>query len=258
MSKKLAVKGENTALAPVPEYLKNGTGRGMEKAEQKDIMLPRVKLLQALSPEVAEGGKQAGLIVESISGNPFVGDGKTLEFIPVTMFKNRTMFDGIGKEAVVSCTSLDNIKSSTGDICAECESSKWAEDKKGKRVPPACTEFYNFPIVILGGKKPIISVLNLASTKIKVARKLLTLVRHTGLDMFALKFKLSVVKETANSQTYYNFDVEGAGYPTESEYKFAEQFYEATKTKNVVVETESDTVAQTPAAGKNGKKHKAI
>jgi len=43
------VKKQATELA-APEYIKSGAGRGMENVDQKDILIPRVKLLQPLSP----------------------------------------------------------------------------------------------------------------------------------------------------------------------------------------------------------------
>lgn len=42
-------KPQSTAVA-VPDYIKTGTGRGNEAVEMADVVIPRIEVVQALSP----------------------------------------------------------------------------------------------------------------------------------------------------------------------------------------------------------------
>lgn len=236
-------KKKSTALAKtgnsdlaLPDYIKTGAGRGMENVDQTDILLPRVKLLQQMSPEVQDGDMKAGQLVNSISGQ-LIGDGEEVEFIAVAHFKSRILFEGIGAEAKIICSSPNGLKNMEGINCLTCEKSQWPDEKEaenrrknGLRLGPECVQFYNFPVLLLTGNgQPEIAGLSMSRTKIKVAKKLLTLVRHAGagIDIFGLKFKLTTVKESSANRTYHNFDITRVGYPSKKEYEFAEKFYEA-------------------------------
>jgi len=83
--------------------------------------------------------------------------------------------------------------------------------QKGASIVPACQLVYNFIVLVLGGKQIEIALLGMGGTKIKTAKTLLTLARHTGKDLFALKFKLYSIGDKGPKGSYYNYAVEGAG-----------------------------------------------
>ena len=260
MAKKTDLAKAPAADLAIPEHLRNGKQRGMEKVDATDTLLSRVALLQPLSPEVVSGDKVAGTMVDSITGELLGDDGKEISFTAVTHYKSRIMFDGVGKEATMECSSLDGTKSTKGELCLSCEHAQWATDQKGNSVKPPCTIFYNFPIVILGGKTPVIMGLSMSRTKIKTAKKFLTLIRHAGptMDMFGMKFKLIVVKETSNNKTYFNFDVVPDGYTSKEEFTFAEQFYNVLQKSTVKIETEADPATAEETADEAPKPAKTV
>ena len=49
----VAVKADNTAAA-VPSFMQNDAGKGLVDVSAADMEIPRIKLLQALSPELTE------------------------------------------------------------------------------------------------------------------------------------------------------------------------------------------------------------
>src|SRR3990167_7619408 len=58
--------------------------RGFEGGvEKEDLIIPRAKLLQAMSPEMQEGGFTVGEIINSLT-KEYLAE----EFIPIFMFKN--------------------------------------------------------------------------------------------------------------------------------------------------------------------------
>lgn len=229
----------------VPAYLQKKPGeaaRGFENVRKEDLQLPRLKLLQALSPEVAAGKGQPGDIVNSLSDTNY---GKELTFIPILSTYSRVWWEGKERDADILCSSDDGlvpsprVENPPAETCAECPNSKFTE-KAGKELPPACTEFYNFP-VLAAGKEP--AGLAFSRSKITVAKKLMSKAVYAGkgMDLFALKFKLRSKLEKGSKGDYFNFDIVGCGYATEVEYKAAESFYQTLKNKLVTIHQESTT-----------------
>src|SRR3990167_3555991 len=63
--------------------------RGFESGvEKEDLIIPRAKLLQAMSPEMQEGGFRVGQIINSLTKEEL-----NEEFIPIFMFKNWIRFN---------------------------------------------------------------------------------------------------------------------------------------------------------------------
>src|SRR3972149_1970003 len=83
MANELAGKAES-ALAACSRQ------RGFESGiTQEDLIIPRAKLIQALSPEISEGlGVKPGDIINSLTKEVLPD-----EFIPVFMFKNFIRFN---------------------------------------------------------------------------------------------------------------------------------------------------------------------
>src|SRR3990167_1466987 len=63
--------------------------RGFEtESGREDLIIPRTKLLQALSPEVVDGDMKAGFIINSLTKEILPA-----EFIPVFVFKEYLRFN---------------------------------------------------------------------------------------------------------------------------------------------------------------------
>ena len=218
----------------VPSYLvKPGqVQRGFENVKKDDLQLPRLKLLQALSPEVEDEKGKAGDIINSLSDENY---GTELSFIPILQSYSRVYWASKEKDAEILCSSNDGIVPSPAieeppaKTCEACPNSKFIEDEG-----PVCTEFYNFPVLV-NGKEP--AGLALSRTKISVAKRLISKAMYAGkgLDLFSMKFKLRSKKVTGEKFSYYNFDVVGAGFVTEVEFKAAESFYNSIRNKFVTI-----------------------
>jgi len=239
-------KKEEKSLVPatsskdltVPDYLKREeTGRGLENVDKTDLVLPRIKLLQPLSPEVTGEEKkgEAGHLFNTLTMQDY---GASLIFIPVTHFKSRIHWlpreDGGG----ILCSAQDGLHQTTsGDVgiglCTDCELAKWHNDAENKA--PECTIYYNFAIIVEGETTPV--ALSMERTKIKAAKKLLSLASLAGkLDMFGKKYKITTVKEKNKKGVWYNYAIEPVGYVTAKEFKIAETTYESLKNLTVTIE----------------------
>ena len=99
----LQTQPQNTTLEPAPDYLKKGK-RGFEDTVQSDVMIPRLALAQALSPQVTEGDPRripdlvAGDLFNSVTGQRY---GKRvyvqlLRKMPLRAMEFRSVDDGGG------------------------------------------------------------------------------------------------------------------------------------------------------------------
>jgi len=245
----LAVKeaaGQELELSKeVPAYLMKKDGeaaRGFENVRKEDLQLPRLKLLQALSPEVADGKGKAGDILNSLSDQNY---GNELTFIPIISSYSRVYWESKERDAEILCSSDDGlvpsprVENPPAESCATCPNSKFQKDKKtGKENPPLCTEFYNFPVLV-NGREP--AGLAFSRSKINVAKRMMSKAVYAGkgMDLFGLKFKLRTKSERSSKGDYFNFDIVGLGYASEAEYKEAESFYNSLKNKLVTIHQEA-------------------
>jgi len=217
----------------IPDYLRKGIGRGMEQVQKEDILLPRIKLLQALSPEVVDLEQKNGTMSNSVTNENY---GAELLFIPVLHWKSRIYFEGIGQAAKILCASQDGltptVPSEYAKVCLECLMGKWNDAAKTKKdQAPKCNIFYNF-IILLPEYAMTPIALSLGRTKIKIAKKLLSTARYIGggkLDLFALKFKLGVKIESSDSGPFNNFTLINSGFATEKEYNQGKNMYQSMK-----------------------------
>ena len=79
MSKNVAKKKDNAVGAVVPDYLRDYAGEGTELVGDLAVV-PRLKLLQGLNPEVIEDGMPVGEFFHTIAELPL---GDTLTMVPV-------------------------------------------------------------------------------------------------------------------------------------------------------------------------------
>jgi len=238
-NKEMVVK-EGNSFALLPDYIRKSAGRGMEGVSREDLVLPRIKLLQVLSPEFSEGKGKPGEMVNSLTGENY---GTEMIFIPVLHYKNRFLFGERTPGAQILCGSDDGILPNTqyGPVkskeCVECPLQGWTEGKKGEPQRPECALFYNF-VILKDGKTPI--GLSLGSSKIKVAKKLLSTVRYLGpnLDLFSLKFVLKTRLEKTGKGEFFNFVIDPRGFASKEEFAFAAEVYASLSKVKVSIERE--------------------
>ena len=214
MKKDLAEKAQN---AVVPKS--GASARGYEDTENTDFIIPRVELLQALSPAVVDGVGRPGQIVNSISKDLI----DNLEFVPV--FLKKTYIRWIPRD------EGGGMVYQTDDPQDErvIQDSVWVNDN-----PPTCTAYLNFMCLFEGMEAPII--LSFAKTGYKIGRKLLSMAKMTGLDMFASRYLLGSELVKGDTGPYHQFTVKKVG-PTPSEtFAIAEKMYETFSEKKIIID----------------------
>lgn len=194
--------------------------RGFEGGlTQDDLIIPRTKLIQALSPEITEGlGVRPGAIINSLTKEVLPD-----EFIPIFMFKNYIRFNPRSK--------ADPLFDSAFEPGAVIWKSTDPEDPKvvaetrfgpnGEK--PIATTFLNFFSCFPGVAMPVI--VSFSKTSYKAGRQLLSLAKFCGGDMFSRKYRLASLMETNDIATYAVFKVAPAGASSPEEYKLCERLW---------------------------------
>ena len=210
-------------------------GRGFENIDRKDILLPRVKLLQPLSPEVTgDAGMKAGTILVNLTNKNL---GTEIIITPILHFRSRIKWLNKDDGGGIECSSPD-AKKPLGEIfsteCGTCEAKDWNNDaKKEKDQQPSCTLYENFLVLVGDAREPVL--IPMERTKLKVARKFYSMGALKGGDMWDWQYKISVTKEKNEAdQTYYNYVVTDLTKATpDDRKKYCESIWKSLSTKTL-------------------------
>lgn len=217
----------------LPAHLRdvsNQPARGSEQAGTDDITIPRIALVQALSPQIDDTdpayieGVKAGDIINSLTGENY---GKELTIIPIYFNKEYVIWK-------------DRKKG--GGMFGVHQTKAEAVNALQYLDPPV--EDYNvedtvqqFVFIVNADGSITEAMLSMSRTKMSVSRKLQSLIRLTKMDSFACMYRLSVVAAQSDLGKYYNFAVTPAGYASE------EHFYAAETCYNSITSNEKKYVA---------------
>jgi hypothetical protein len=160
-----------TALARPEEYTSTADMAAFTDSPElgaDEVSLPRLRLGQALTPEVQAGTATQGqwiLLGEDPMDNPIV--------IPLLMKRDYQHFDS---EGFVELTCTND----------RCPLREWGEDPKtGRRVGPACTRVYRYITYVTDTGS--LAELQFKKSGEEVARFINTFVGTKGMGRFALK-----------------------------------------------------------------------
>lgn len=79
-----------TGTASLPAFMQGDANTGKENIDQSDLIIPRVALMQAISPEVVEGKAASGNFYHTINENVIAED--TLDVVVVHQSKRYTLW----------------------------------------------------------------------------------------------------------------------------------------------------------------------
>ena len=210
-------KKEDTALAKHGAS-QRGFGLGVE---QEDLIIPKAKLIQAMSPELTKEnieGLKPGSIVNSLTKEILPP-----EFIPIFFYKNFARFNPRSDEdhnfdpdfapGATIWTSNDPLDPK---VLAQAKFGPGGEK-------PLATTFMNFFSYFLGSEMPII--VSFSKSSYKAGKQLLSLAKFSRTDMFAKKYKLTSAMESNSSGTFAVLKVTAAGDTPPEDFKFCERLW---------------------------------
>ena len=222
-SNKELIKEEPKAVATQPE-----AKRGFESdVGREDIIIPRARLLQALSPDLEDNDTlKAGMIINSLTKEVLPET-----FIPIIYSSNWIRFNPRNKEDAGYDASY-----SPGDIIwtsTDPEDPRVvAESQFGPNGElPLATKFHNFLSYFPGCAMPV--VLSFSKTSFKTGKELLSLLKFTPGDIWSRAYKLTAIKKENDKGKFFVLKTGIHGIAKAEDAKLAEQWYEDFKHKEI-------------------------
>jgi len=204
-----------------PAYLDPESRRGSEDVTQEDITLPRIEVLQALSPKSKRNdpkyieGAEQGMIFNTISGELYGGE---IVFIPIVFRKEWIIWQS---------------RKSGGGFVGTFPTEDDAEAARAELENPDDHEVnlhaVNFVYLVRDDGALEEAVLSWSRSKLKVSRKLNALVQMGVGDRFSKAYKLRAIEEKGKKGEYYSYEVKPLGYVSEGIYRKAENLFNAIK-----------------------------
>lgn len=220
---KLATTNVPGVLEQAPDYFPAADHRGFEDTRQSDVMIPRLALAQALSPQVTDGdpkrieGLKVGDLFNSITGRVYGREVfiQLLRKMPLRAMEFRSMDNGGG---VVD-----------PDVPIGDPRLAWGNSGDKKADKPIATLFRDFLAVVLPDREMI--ALSFKSSGIEAAKTLWGLAATRNRPVFAGRYRIyTAVKLTPKPHQIYK--VENAGWVSREDAVLGEQMFEAVKVFN--------------------------
>jgi hypothetical protein len=237
VKKEEIVKQKPQEVEKIPDYLQRADGRpaaGFEEVSAGDMTVPQMRLCQSLTPQRDSSepkyidGLKEGEHFNTVTGKNY---GKLVQIVPLMFFKNRIYFRDKKEGGGILCRSEDMVNGigEPGGKCATCPLNQFGSAKNGEGKGKACTEFYNFPAMVVDDEGLIhpegLVVKSFKSSGVPVAKDWLALMRLRGIDMFGGVYEISSQKKTFTEGTSYLEVVKNAGNVKQETYEAASQMY---------------------------------
>lgn len=212
-----------------PDYIKQNGQRGSENVGTNDIAIPRLEIIQGLSPAVKRGdpgyikGAEIGGLINSISKKLY---GDSVVVVPMyytkqwLVWKARKYIDPkTGKEVQTEGGFL-------GSFADEMSAMAKADAEGGAPQIEVIDTPQHFCLLIDSDGEVEEIMIAMPKTKAKKSREWNSMVRMAGSDRFSRVYKISTVYEKNARGDFYNFEIALAGYPSKALYDRAERTYE--------------------------------
>jgi hypothetical protein len=234
-------KGE---IEQVPEFLQSekGSQLGLEQVEQGDLLLPRLGICQALSPQRRKTdssyieGLVEGQLFNTVTNEIY---GEELEVYMLFFFRNRMKFFPIDEGGGIDCLSANGIDGGriSPDGCSICKFSHWGNGVtkgEGSNDAPLCTMYANFLAMTVSDLHPL--AISYKSTGLKISKKFLAEVRLSNMPMFAKKYKICSTTMRDGSNEWFEKKIITMGFVKESEiYNRLKEQFESMKDMAVTI-----------------------
>lgn len=202
-----------------PDFLAD-SDRGNEGVSADDITIPRLGLIQSLSPQRKKSdpayidGAEEGLLFNTTTNALYGAD---VLFVPVYYAKEYLIWkdrvEGGGFRGAFPDASSANQAMRMLEDGDKCEITETAQ-QYGLVIDPetgSCEEI----------------VISMSRSQLKTSRKLNTLIRMNGGDRFSRVYKIASEETSGAKGDYYSYTVDNVGYVTKGIYDYAEQVYQA-------------------------------
>lgn len=236
------VKKENQAMMDSM----NDRPLGFEDDNEGDMIIPRIKVINALSPERKDKLADEGDIVNSLTTEKL--NGKV--FIPVFKFNSNIEWKDRAEGGGIHCYAKDGKRGfesdGTSKMCAQCKRNEFDNTKTGREAIPKCTKYINFFGFIQGERMPII--LSFSKTNYNEGRKLYSLARVSMQNMWNHGYTLDSKLMAKGGNEWYNIVVTAAGPTSNEDRAFGMELYKAFRHSNLVYDLDDTSPSESYAS----------
>lgn len=249
----------NTAVgevAQVPEWMRQDAGKGTENISSADIEIPRIKLLQAISPEIeAFDEAKVGHFWHSISEESL---GDTVKVVILLVDQRFILWKPRHEGGGILARADDGVHWNPPNQKFEVQPVKGVKTKVtwetkrtvqesglaefGSSMPddpnsqPAATKMYNLLVAFPERPDLGFAIVTLQRAAIKVAKKLLGKLKITQAPSYGIVFDMSSVEQEGNEGPYRNYTFRMAGFVQDPEmYKFLKEAHERFKAEGIQI-----------------------
>ncbi len=213
-----------------PDHIKAGE-RGQENVGMDDISLPRLDVLQDMSPQRKRNdplyieGAAEGILFNTVTGELY---GDEIYFVPCYYKKEWLIWKQQNAGG-----GLQGVYGSEAEAQAAFSAKKFEQEfyeEKGQKI---CSyeivdTANHYGILFSDPDKPEEICLSMSKSKMKVNRQFNTLVKMVGGDRFSRVYKISTFEDqNKQNQKYYNLKIQSMGYAPENLYAIGEKMYES-------------------------------
>jgi hypothetical protein len=231
----VAVKEEFEIVTnEIPDFMKQGN-RGAENVGTDDMIIPRIELIQALSPVRKKSdpayieGAEEGMLYNNVTRTLY---GTEVTVVPVyytkqfLVWKDRKAGGGGSNGFRGAFASKELADRAIAELAEEA-----------LEVSDTAQHF----VLVRNGDDWQEAVISMAKSKVKVSKRWNSLMRLSNTDSFSRAYKLSATTETnARNESYFNFNVAALGFVNKELYERAEKLYETIRTGAVKVSNDYD------------------
>lgn len=225
-------KAQTTAVA-IPDYIKQGAGRGNEHVQMEDVVIPRIEVAQALSPCLKKSdpeyieGAEVGSLYNSLTRELY---GDKILVCPVIfrkeylVWKDRLKGGGFRGAHATQQEAQVRILEQPSD-----EQKDYMVNETGQHLV----------LVVHDDGRTEEAMVSMSKTKLKISRQWNSLVRINGGDRFARLYLLFTQDDETPKGEFKNFAVQTGGFPDKATYLQAEALYNAVSSgsRKVVMDT---------------------
>lgn len=218
---------------------------GFEDDDAEDMIIPRVKMIQSLSPERKEKIADEGDIINSLTHEKLNGK----KFVPVFKFNSNILWRDRADGGGLACHARDGRIGNTSEgvniACAQCRKCEFDNTKTGRESLPSCTKYINFFGFFEGERVPVI--LSFAKTNFKEGKKLFSLAKVTMQNMWHFGYSLQSKVQAKNGNEWYIIDVAPAGPTSEEDRAFGMELFKSFRNSMVNYDMDDTAAGATSA-----------
>lgn len=176
---------------------------GFEEAKSEDNILPRIKVINALSPERVDGIATEGDVINALTTESVKGK----RFIPIKVYYSNIEWnpDRDDEENRMFCRSLDGITGTTSEgeckTCKLCGRNQFDNSKTGKEAQPRCTSYMNFLGFFEDDPMPV--VLSFSRTNYNEGKKMLSVARSLRKSIWSYSYLLDSKQVTKGKNKWF-------------------------------------------------------